>query len=194
MHGRGSNGAFDTVGELRSPTERGEALTDAWYAIWTKSHCEHLVLDQLTAKGFTAFLPQVGTWSKRQGQMHVIPTPLFPGYLFVRDRMDKIAYIEMLKARGVVKILEDGWTRLTSIPDDEVASIERVVQSGVPVMPHALHQGDRVRVTEGPLKGAEGVFVQDNPESGKLIVSVGLLGRGIAVEMNCTSIEPVPGS
>jgi transcription termination/antitermination protein NusG len=162
----------------------------AWYAVWTKSHCERLVLAQLLAKGFTAFLPEVGLWSKRLGRMHVVPTPMFPGYLFVRDQMDKHAYIEMLKVRGLVRILEDGWNRLTPVATHEVESVERVMEARVPVFRHALHEGDRVRVKDGPLKGVEGVFVQDKPGTGRLIVSVGLLGRGIAVEVDGTSVTP----
>lgn len=172
-------------------TERGEALVDdAWYAVWTKSHCERLVLDQLTAKGFSAFLPEVGIWSKRAGRMHVVPAPMFPGYLFVRQRMDKLAYIEMLKVRGLVRILEDGWNRLTPVPTHEVESVEKVLQAKVPVFRHALREGDRVRVNEGPLAGAEGVFIEDKPGIGRLIISVGLLGRGIAVEVDGTSVTP----
>ena len=182
-------------------TDRGEALMsdvahstketiDAWYAVWTRVHSERLVVDQLSAKGFATFLPEMGVWSKRQGQMHVIPTPMFPGYLFVRQRMDKHAYIEMLKTRGLVRILEDGWNRLTPIPDHEVAAVQRVVEAKVPVFPHAWHEGERVRVTEGPLKDVEGTFIQDKPDCGRLIVSVGLLGRGIAVEVDCTSVTP----
>jgi transcriptional antiterminator NusG len=161
-----------------------------WYAVWTRSNYERVVCDQLSALGFSAFLPELGMWSKRQGQMRVLQTPMFPGYLFVRDRMDKHAYISMLNVRGLVRILENGWTKLTPVPDHEVQSIEQVMQSGVPMFPHALHDGDRVRVTEGPLKGVEGVFVQDKPDSGRLIVSVGLLGRGISMEVDCTAVTP----
>jgi transcription antitermination factor NusG len=166
------------------------ASSDAWYAVWTRSNCERLVADQLSAKGFAAFLPEMGMWSKRLGQMHVVPVPMFPGYLFVRDKMDKHAYIEMQKVRGLVRILEDGWNRLTPIPNHEVEAIERVIQSKVPVFPHDLHEGDRVRVKEGPLTGVEGVFVEDKPGTGRLVVSVGLLGRGIAVEVDGTSVAP----
>jgi transcription termination/antitermination protein NusG len=173
-------------------TERGEALDspDNWYAVWTRSHSERLVFDQLTALGFSAFLPELGMWSKRQGHQHVVSVPMFPGYLFVRDRMEKEAYIEMLKVRGLVRILEQGWTRLTPIPEDEVSSVERLMQSGVPMFPHALHEGERVRVTDGPLKGVEGVFVKDRRDTGRLVVSIGLLGRGVAVEVDCTNITP----
>jgi transcriptional antiterminator NusG len=191
MRGRGSCGGIGRSADMLPQTEGGEALAEhAWYAVWTKSHCERLVLDQLSAKGFTAFLPEVGMWSKRLGKMHVVPVPMFPGYLFVRDEMSKHAYVEMLKVRGLVRILENGWSRLTPVPNGEVESVERVVQSKVPVFQHALHEGDRVRVKEGPLAGAEGVFIQDKPGSGRLIVSVGLLGRGIAVEVDCTSVTP----
>jgi transcription antitermination factor NusG len=149
-------------------------------------------MDQLSARGFTAFLPEMGMWSKRAGQMHVVPVPMFPGYLFVRDAMDKHAYIEMLKVRGLVRILEDGWTRLTPVPDGEVEAVERVLQARVPIFRHGpLNEGDRVRVNDGPLKGVEGVFVHDKPGSGRLIVSVGLLGRGIAVEIDGTSVSPI---
>ena len=196
------------MSEETRQTERGEALMsntatessksphetiDAWYAVWTRSHSERLVVDQLSAKGFATFLPEMGIWSKRQGQMHVIPTPMFPGYLFVRQRMDKHAYIEMLKVRGLVRILEDGWNRLTPIADHEVEAVQRVVEAKVPVFPHGpLFEGDRVRVTEGPLKNVEGTFIQDRPGCGRLVVSVGLLGRGVAVEVDCTSVTPCP--
>lgn len=164
---------------------------DAWYAVWTRSHCERLVGDQLAAKGFSTFLPEMGTWSKRQGQLHVVPMPMFPGYLFVRQRMDKHAYIEMLKVRGLVRILEDGWNRLTPLADHEVEAVQRLVEAQVPVFPHGpLFEGDRVRVTEGPLKGVEGTFVEDKAGCGRLVVSIGLLGRGVAIEVDGTSVTP----
>jgi transcription antitermination factor NusG len=46
-----------------------------------------------------------------------------------------------------------------------------------------------VRVTDGPLAGVEGIFVHGDPGTGRLVVSVGLLGRGVAVEIDGTSVE-----
>ena len=99
----------------------------AWYAVWTQSHYENIVAQQLSAKGFAAFLPEMSVWSKRDGEMRLIRVPMFPGYLFVRDSMDKRSYIEILKSRGVVRILEDGWNKcvagITSV--DEVLRVTR---------------------------------------------------------------------
>jgi transcription antitermination factor NusG len=158
--------------------------------VWTQSHFEQSVSQQLSAKGFTAFLPEMSVWSKRGGEQRLIRVPMFPGYLFVRDEMDKRSYIEILKARGVVRILEDGWTRLTPVPDAVIDSLQQVVASDVPVMAaEHLVQGDRVEVTEGPLSGLEGLFVQDKATKGRLVLNVELLGRSVAVEVDCTAVR-----
>ena len=163
---------------------------DEWYAVWTRSHCERLVMDQLSAKAFTPFLPERAVWARRDGKSRVVQVPIFPGYLFVRRAMDKASYVEILKARGVVRILDGGWTRLTPIPAEEVDSIQRLVQSGVPFQPHAyFHQGDRVRVVEGPLVGLEGLFVREHSNKGRLVLSINLLQASVAVEVDAACVE-----
>jgi transcription termination/antitermination protein NusG len=172
-------------------TKGGEALpVDEWYAVWTRSNCERLVEEQLAAKAFTSFLPEMAVRGKRDGTARIVRVPVFPGYLFVRHAMDKTSYVEILKARGVVRILDGGWTRLTPIPADEVDAIQRLVQSGVPLFPHAyFHQGDRVRVVEGPLAGLAGVFVREQPNKGRLVLSINLLQASVAVEVDGANVE-----
>jgi transcription antitermination factor NusG len=166
-----------------------------WYAIWTRSNCERLVAQQLAAKGFAAFLPEMSTRSRRNGRSHVVQVPMFPGYLFLRQTMEKAAYVEILKARGIVRILEGGWNRLTPVAEEEVDAIQRLLASGEPLFPHAyFRQGDRVRVVEGPLAGVEGIFVRDKPQKGRLVVSVNLLRTSVAVEVDCAFVEPLPAS
>ncbi len=164
--------------------------TAPWYAIWTRSNCERLVAQQLAAKGFAPFLPEMSARSKRQGKSHVVQVPMFPGYLFLRHVIEKSSYIEILKARGIVRILEGGWNRLTPVAPEEVDAIQRLIESGVPVFPHAyFRQGDRVRVVEGPLTGVEGVFLRDKPTKGRLVVSVNLLQTSVAVEVDAAFVE-----
>src|SRR5580765_7321359 len=38
-----------------------------WHVLWTRSHCEQLVHDQLAGKQFELFLPKFETWAKRAG-------------------------------------------------------------------------------------------------------------------------------
>ena len=167
----------------------------AWYAIWTRSHCERLVAQQLSAKGFQPFLPEMSVRARKAEGVGIVQRPMFPGYLFLKHSMEKRSYIEILKARGVVRILEGGWTRLTTIADEEMVAIERVVESGVPVESHPFFtQGDRVRVVAGPLAGVEGQFVRDKKNRGRLVVSVKLLQTSVAVELDGDFVMPSGGA
>ena len=173
-------------------TERGGALTAAewktpWYAIWTRSHSEQLVADQLQAKGLRIFLPKLHVWSRRAGQRHLIAVPMFSGYVFLNEAMDKNIYIDVIKARGVVRLLGDRWDALSPIPEAEIDGLQKVLEAGLPVMPHSyLREGQRVRITAGPLKGVEGVLVENQMQKGLLILSVELLQRSVAVKVDCT--------
>jgi transcriptional antiterminator NusG len=157
-----------------------------WYALYTRSHCEQLVWGQLVAKGFHLFLPRIDVWSQRAGKRHLISVPMFPGYLFLRHAMDKASYINVCKARGLVRILGERWDRLSIIPDAEIEAIQTVLNTSLPVMPQPyLREGQRVRITQGPLRGIEGILVQSKPAKGLLILSIDLLQRSVAVEVDC---------
>ena len=157
-----------------------------WYALYTRSRCEQLVGNQLAAKGFQIFLPRIDVWSQRAGQRHRISVPMFPGYLFLRHGLDKAGHIEVRKARGLVRILGERWDQLSVIPDAEIEAIHITSQASVPVMPHPyLREGQRVRITRGSLRGVEGILLKAKPTKGLLILSVDLLQRSIAVEIDC---------
>lgn len=160
-----------------------------WYALYTRSHCELLVYNQLAIKGFQVFFPRMEIWSRRAGQQRLISVPMFPGYLFLHHAIDKNSYLEVIKARGLVRILGERWDRLSVIPDVEIISIQTVLQAHVPILPYAyLKEGQRVRITCGPLTGAEGFLVASKPAKGLLVLSIELLQRCISVEVDCSAV------
>lgn len=177
----------------RRHERRDDALpvSPQWHALWTRSHCERLVWDQLSAKGFRAFLPTIDVWSRRAGARHRIQVPMFPGYLFLHHAMDKANYIEVQKTRGLVCVLGDRWDRLAVVPDSEIEAIQAVLRARVPVWPHTyFREGHRVRITHGPLAETEGILVRQKPDKGLLVLSVELLRRSIAIEVDCTWAVP----
>jgi len=164
-----------------------------WYAIWTNSHCEQRVCDQLQAKGFDPFLPRLNVWSRRGGVRRVISVPMFPGYLFLsHGLMDKGSYVELCKTRGLARVLGDGWDRAAVVPDRDIAGIQKVVKAQVPATPHPyLKHGQRVRILGGPLTDVEGILVRMKPNKGVVALSVDLVQQSIAVEVDCTLVTPV---
>lgn len=166
-----------------------QPLEGCWHALWTRSHCERLVHDQLAAKGFHLFLPEVDVWSSRAGLRRLIPAPMFPGYVFLHHAMDKASYLEVQKARGLVRVLGERWDCLDVIPEGQIQSLHRIVSARVPVLGHPfLTEGQRVRITRGPLAEVEGILVDRKPSKGLLVISVSLLRRSVAVEVDCTLV------
>jgi len=160
-----------------------------WYVLWTHSHCERLVHDQLAAKGFHLFLPELEVWSTRGSVRHRAYVPMFPGYLFLRHAIDADSYIEVCKARGLTRILGERWDRLAVVVDREIEAIERVLGAHRSVLAYPyLREGQRVRITRGPLTDVEGIFVRMNPHKGMVVLSIHLLQRSVAVEVDCASV------
>jgi transcription antitermination factor NusG len=52
-----------------------------------------------------------------------------------------------------------------------------------------FHQGDRVRVVEGPLVGLEGLFVREQPNKDRLVLTINLLQASVAVEVDAAGVE-----
>ena len=160
-----------------------------WHVLWTRSNYEQLVCDQLAAKGFDLFLPKIEAWSSRGGFKHRATVPMFSGYVFVHHAMDKAGYIELCKTTGLVRVLGERWDRLAVVPDSEIEAIQGVLRAGLPILPYPyLREGQRVRITRGPMADVEGILVRSKPQKGLLIVSVDMLRRSIAVEVDCTLV------
>jgi transcription termination/antitermination protein NusG len=163
-----------------------------WYVLWTRSQHEQLVFEQLSERGFNLFLPMLDVWVRRNGTRRRATVPMFSGYLFLRHVMDKASYLRINEARGLVRIMGERWDALAEVPDSEIATIRRIHQNGVPAASHPyLRVGERVRIVKGLLEGVEGILVRTKPEKGLLVVSVNLLQRSVAVEIDYTLVAPI---
>ena len=170
-------------------TDLSRAHAAPWHVVWTHSNSEDLVSGQLAAAGFHPFVPKIEQWTRRNGSRRAVRVPLFAGYLFLNDGLDKTRHVEVRKARGVVAILGEGWDRPAAVPGVEIEAIRKVVDTRVPAFAHPyLKEGRRVRIEAGPLAGVEGILVRFRPDKGLVVLSVDLLQRSVAVEVDCTHV------
>ncbi len=162
-----------------------------WYCIHTRSRHEEVVYQRFEDKRIEAFLPKLEVWSRRKDRRKKIQKALFPGYLFVYDSLDPHHRLEILKTPGVVKILGNAKGPVP-VPEAQIESIKTVLggKSAVTPFPY-LREGQLVRVVEGPLKGSEGFLLKIKEGKEKLIISVDLLQRSVAVEIHGASVEPI---
>jgi transcription antitermination factor NusG len=161
-------------------------INAAWYAVHTRHQHEKNVARVLANKGFEAFLPlytAVHRWKDRDKQLVL---PLFPCYVFLRSPLER--WQPVLTTPGVHSVLGFGGQH-SMIPSWEIESIRRMVGSPLKAEPHPyLKCGDRIRVRAGALQGLEGILVRKK-SIWKLLVSVEMLQRSVAVEVDASMVE-----
>lgn len=159
-----------------------------WYAAWTRSRHEKTVAEQLERKSVETFLPLYETVRQWKNGRHRVALPLFPGYAFVRIALrDRL---EVLKVPGVVRLVGFNGTP-TPLGDEEIESLRRALAEGVRAEPHPfLTIGRRVRITAGPLQGAEGILIRKKGAF-RVVLSIDLIRRSVAAEVDSSRLEPL---
>jgi transcription antitermination factor NusG len=158
-----------------------------WFALHVRTRYEAGVAAHLRGMGYEDFLPIYKNRSRWSDRVKELETPLFPGYLFCR--FDPQKRLPILKTPGVIQVV--GYSRQPiPVEETEIEAIQALVASGVPSQPWPyLEIGEKVRIESGPLRGREGILV-DFKGSQRLILSVSLLQRSVAVEIEAILVKP----
>lgn len=120
--------------------------------------------------------------------MRTVEMPLFPGYIF--GRFSPADRVQIQRGAGVAGIVGAGGVD-HPITDGEMASVLSLVHSREEVFKSPFLQvGTRVRVCGGPLVGMVGIL-QHVKTSYRLVISIELLQRSVAVEVDMALVEPL---
>jgi transcriptional antiterminator NusG len=162
-----------------------------WYAVHARSRHEDVVYNGLRKKLIEVFLPKVQVMSRRKDRRKRIMVPLLPGYLFVHTDMSPYHYWDIIKTYGVVRIIGvEG--KPVPVRDEEIASLRILHGTDRTVRNQAyMKRGDVIMIMEGALKGLTGYYVKHKGKSDKVLVSIELLKRSLAVEIENWRVEKV---
>jgi transcription antitermination factor NusG len=162
-----------------------------WYAAYTRVNQEKRVAAELGAREVEHFLPlynSVRRWKDRRVRLTL---PLFPGYLFVRLALQD--RLRVLQIPAVVRLIGFGGLP-TALRDEEVQMLRAGIGSESHAGPHPfLTVGRRVRIVSGPLAGFKGIL-RRKQNNFRLIVSIELIHRAFAVDVDCADIQPLQES
>jgi transcription antitermination factor NusG len=176
-----------------SEYEYNDLRSPHWYVIYTKSRHEQKVTDRLAQLGGDSvdlFLPLIDARSRRKDRQKKISLPLFPGYIFIHCLLDRYFYLDIVNTSGVVNILGYGWPRLIPLPEVQIESLKTLLKAKAPISYYPyIREGDRVRVIDGPLEGAEGILSKIDYKKARLIISLDILHRSVATEIDFYSVE-----
>jgi len=162
-----------------------------WYAIHTRSRFEQKVFDGFCSKSIETFLPKVQVMSRRKDRRKKILVPLLPGYIFVHTDLKPEEYWDIIKTVGVVRMVGfEG--KPVPAKDEEISSLmilngtDRTVQNQA-----YMKKGDMVMIMEGPLKGLIGFYLRHKDHNDKVVVSIELLHRSLAIEIEDWALEKI---
>jgi transcription antitermination factor NusG len=170
---------FDLGSETTNNNSRSEEYP--WFALQVRSRRESCVADYLRGQGYEWLLPLYKCRRRWSDRIKEVQTPLFPGYLFCRfDPQDRLP---ILKTPGVIQIVGVNRTPV-AVDEAEISAIQTMVAAGVPNQPWPFLQvGEKVRIESGSLCGLEGILL-DFKGSHRLVLSISLLQRSVAVEID----------
>jgi transcription antitermination factor NusG len=172
-------------------TAKLTAFPFPWYAIQVRARQELLVSDYLNGNGYEWFLPQYTLRKRWSDRIKQVDAPLFPGYLFCRFNV--FDRLPILKIPGVIQILGNQRQPIP-VDEQEIKAIQSLVSSGVPNEPWPyMALGDKVRIESGPLRGLEGLLAEVKGNH-RLVLSVTLLQRSVAVEIDSAFVTPLASS
>jgi transcription elongation factor/antiterminator RfaH len=160
-----------------------------WHALYTRPRHEKAAARVLENKGFDVFLPLYTTRHQWQDRIKLVTLPLFPSYVFLNGGLER--WVPIVSTPGVCDFVRFGGEPAV-IAASEIEAIRRLLDSTFCVEPHPfLRSGDWVRVKHGPLEGLEGILTRKKNVS-RLVLSVEMLGRSAAVEVDAATVERIP--
>lgn len=171
----------------RSPETESCALP--WYALRVKSNFERVVTLHLRHRGFEEYLPTYRSWQTRSDRRKEVERPLFPGYVFCRFSWQN--RLPIVTIPGIVNVVRMGGAP-QPVDEKELQAVQAVVASGSMVGPWPfMRVGQQVLIERGPLAGVEGILARLGT-SYRIVVSVTLLGRSVAAEIDRMAVRPIP--
>ena len=162
-----------------------------WFALQVRTRWEHSTAVLLSGKGYQTLLPTYQTKKRWNGRVKQMSAPLFPGYVFCE--FDALKRLPILITPGVISVVGRGRVPLP-VNDGEIAAIQTIVASGFQAEPWPyLEVGQKIRIEGDSLNGLEGILIQFKGNN-RIVVSVSLLRRSVALEIDRDCVRPVAPS
>lgn len=133
-----------------------------WYCIYTKAGKEEAVSKALRERlNLEVLNPKIKRKKFVRGRYIEALEELFPCYIFSRFELD-LYYHTIKYTRGVRRIVGDSLGSPYVVDEAIIRAIEsRMIDGFVSLQPQRFSPGEKVVIQEGPLKGLEGIFLEE---------------------------------
>lgn len=173
----------------------------AWYVVHTYSGFEHKAKASLEEriKSFKkeaffgeVIVPEENVVELVKGQKRTTKRRFFPGYILVKMILTEETWHVVKNTPKITGFVGDK-VRPVPVPDADVERMtHRIAEGQAKPRPRvSFHEGEKVRVVDGPFANFNGVVEDVNPDKGKVKVFVTIFGRSTPVELDFAQVERI---
>ncbi|TYQ17903.1 UNVERIFIED_CONTAM: transcriptional antiterminator NusG [Acetivibrio alkalicellulosi] len=171
-----------------------------WYVIFVQTgreyRVEEILRGQLDSEVFTPFVPLQEMIFRKGGTIKKELKPLFPGYVFVES---KLISQEFIKWTNTIIYTSHVIVSLLRYSDEEIAMRESERQMLLSLcndehcieVSRGIIEGDKIYITDGPLKGHESIIKKLNRHRRKAWIEIEFMGDVRLVSMALEIVEKI---
>lgn len=163
----------------------------AWYVAQTRPRQEAVAELNLQRQDFTCYLPRFTRRKRVRGHWQSVTEPLFPGYIFVNLDLTQGHIAPLFSTKGIKTLVRFG-LQYQPFPDAGIDYLrqQEMLQTKTDDegLPLPFHEGDAVRILNGPLAGLQGVY-QCTRGQDRVLVLIHILGAEKPVEVPVDSVS-----
>ena len=159
-----------------------------WYVAHTRPRCEKKLAQFCRRENLAATLPcyrVVHKYRAKTAKTVVFEKPLFPGYVFLQlfpQQRQKVRQSDFV-ARLLEIVSQDLFV-------EQLKAVLHALQNDFEIrLAPEIKEGQRVRITRGPLQGVEG-WIERGYSPGTVLLRINFIGQAAAVQLPPGDFEP----
>lgn len=159
----------------------------AWRCLYCKpKSCEKVKL-RLEEAGIEVFYPIIEEKRKINGKIVYKYKELFPNYLFAKFSLKEYRLVKY--TRGVSKVLTSKSEELAVVPEEIIKKIKSQMSNGYVHLKKSFQKGAQVKITEGPFKDMEAIFLEEVKPHERVIILLNTINNQIKMEVDVHILE-----
>ena len=164
-----------------------------WGFAYLKPRTEKKVAEYLLGRGVPSYLPVVNKARLHHGTKIVTPIPMFPGYLFLAASDQERSELKRSEKNFVnIELLRNDVEEEQLVRElNNLHLIELDAMGKEVLINPGIQRGDKVTVTQGPMKGLEAEVIRRDDDRNAIIINVTILERTVEYPVSVDELKKI---
>ena len=187
--------------KTKGQEEETKEIKLSWYIVQAYSGFEQKVKksieEQIIKKGLDKYfgeikIPQEDVTEIIKGQKKTVTKKFFPGYILVEMFLNEDTW-HLIKNTNKVSGFVGDATNPLPMTQEEAIKLTTQIEEGTTSLSskQSFHEGDAVKVNDGPFLDFTGTVKEVKADKSKLVVLISIFGRATPMELDFYQVEKI---